>query len=136
MSENASETSTDTQVTSNVMLSTSQLIYQIYLDGEAYGYCKNAANAKILLEEIADKLESDLRVEGKRVFRMNVDENTITLSRQTLGVIKDGSVALKHTLQIRPLGKLYRLRTPPTPPPLPTVPTTPPSTPSNSKKED
>lgn len=125
VNEGENSNANDTKVAPNVMLSSVQRVFQIYLDGDAYGYCKNATNAKILLEEIADKLEGDLQKDGKRVFRQNLDENTIQISRQTIGFLKDGSVSLKHTLQIRPLHKLYRLRTPPTPPPIPPPPPSP-----------
>lgn len=128
MSEIENSQEGDARVTDTIRLSKDQVVYILYLDNEAYGQCRKYNNMKILMEEIADDLVSKLQAPNKRVLRENVDENTIHLSRQTLGrILSDGSVALKHTLQIRPLGRLYKLQAPPTPPPAPFPPPLPPS---------
>ena len=128
MSEIENSQDVNTHVTDTVRLSLDQGVFVLYLDDKAFGQCRKYNNMKILMEEIADDLESKLQASNKRVLRENVDENTIHLSRQTLGrILSDGAVSLKHTLQIRQLPRLYKIQSPPTPPQAPLPPPIPPS---------
>lgn len=116
----------DIQITPTVLLSQNEVIYIIYKNDEPFAYTKKKINAKILMNDIADQLEMDLRISGKRIFRENEDD-CIKISRQTInGFLGNGSVSLKYILELRPLGKLFRINNPPTPPPAPNPPTPPP----------
>lgn len=99
--------STDTKISENVFASNDKRVYVIYIDGEVVGYCNNEENVKLHLEEIADKLEQELRLPSARVFREN-SQQTIRISRQRSGMMVEGSVKLKHTLSYKPIPHYYR----------------------------
>jgi len=106
------------RITENTASSKDQCVQLIFIDGVPSGYCHKVSNARILIEDIADKLERDLQTDGKRVFRETSDDGTeIKISRQSIGYIVDGGVALKHTLSFRSVPKYYKFKTetPPVP---------------------
>ena len=99
------------RITENTASSKDQCVQLIFIDGVPSGYCHKVSNARILIEDIADKLERDLQTDGKRVFRETSDDGTeIKISRQSIGYIVDGGVALKHTLSFRSVPKYTSLK--------------------------
>lgn len=106
------------RITPNTVSSTNKFVYIIFLDGVECGYCNKAENARILIDDIATKLEEELREPNKRVSRETIGDNTIKISTQRYGMW-DGAVRLKHTLTFRQVPKYFRVQRPPTPPPPP-----------------
>jgi len=71
--------------------------YIIFLNGELKGYLSDELSTKRAVSDLADKLIDELKKEGIRVFRENVD-NGIKIYTQEIGSFINGYVNLIHCI--------------------------------------
>jgi len=93
-------------------------MYVIYMDGESYGYTKNETNAKYMISSLSDTLVKEIQESNSKVYKEESD-NLIKIFRQRNGMLYDGRVNLKHTIEYKRIPKFVKLDKIPKPPTLP-----------------